>query len=64
MNAHLEPLAKHAPRSARRPLSFIGRPAEQPVLEEVVKVLRDERLDLFDGVEIRAEENCELVTSL
>jgi hypothetical protein len=61
VNANLEPVSEHAPRSALRPLSFISGPAEQPVLEEVVEMLRDERLDLLDGVQIGAKEDRELV---
>jgi len=57
MNAHVKPRAKHAARTALRPLRRVRRPAEQPVLEEDVEVLLDEGLDLLDGIAFGAEKN-------
>ena len=61
MNSHREPVAEHATCAPRGPLCRIGRPAEQPMLEEEVEVLHDKRLDFIHGVEVWAEKDCELV---
>jgi hypothetical protein len=64
MNADVEPVAKHAPCSALRPLRRVRGPAEEPMLKKEGEVLGDEGVDLVDGIELGAEEDGEFVVCL
>jgi hypothetical protein len=61
VNSHGEPFGEHLPRAALRPSLDIERPAFEPRLKEIVKVLRNERLNLLDRVQVGAEEDGQLV---
>jgi hypothetical protein len=61
VNPNVEPLAKHPARSPLRPLRRIGGPTEEPILEEEIEMLDDERFDFVDRVEIGTEEDRQVI---